>query len=265
MARWQLVEGWSAGSVIGRIMGGHAIRLWPVTGLIIATLLSAASAMAETALSLYTAEYKTKVAGLSVTLARTLTEENGRYHITQGGKKAFMVQLSEDSYFSVEEDQIVGEQFVYQLSGVSNRRREVLFDEEAGTIRSLRKKVWTEHPWSPNVLDRLSQQEQMRLKLLLAETPPERISLSIVDGPKIKLKHFDLIETAVIETPVGALSTVHYRLIHEEPDERNSDTWLAVDHDFLMVRTEHVEKGSETVIQLESATRAGRAVIGQAP
>ena len=56
------------------------MRLWPVTGLIIATLLTAltaASAMAESALSLYTAEYKTKVAGLSVTLTRTLTEDNG--------------------------------------------------------------------------------------------------------------------------------------------------------------------------------------------
>ena len=205
------------------------------------------------------------MAGLCVTLKRSLTEEDGRYHRTQGGKKGFIVKLSEDSHFLVKGDQIIGERFVYQLSGVSNRRREVLFDEEAGTIRSLRKKEWTEHPWSPEVLDRLSQQEQMRLKLLLAEAPPERISLSIVDGPKIKLKHFDLIETAVVETPVGALSTVHYRLIHEEPDERNSDTWLAVDHDFLMVRTEHVEKGSETVIQLESATLAGRAVRVQAP
>ena len=239
------------------------MRLWPVTGLIIATLLTTASAMAESALSLYTAEYKTKVAGLSVTLTRTLTEKAGRYHLSQGGKKAFVVKLSEDSHFSVEGDRIVGEQFVYQMSGISNRRREVLFNEEAGTIRSLRKKEWTEHPWSPDVLDRLSQQEQMRLKLLLAETPPARISLSIVDGPKIKLKHFDLIETAVLETPVGALNTVHYRLIHDEPDERSSDTWLAVDHDFLMVRTEHVEKGSETMIQLESAAVEGQAVSGR--
>ena len=241
------------------------MRLWPVTGLIIATLLTTASAMAESALSLYTAEYKTKVAGLSVTLTRTLTEKAGRYHLSQGGKKAFVVKLSEDSHFSVEGDRIVGEQFVYQMSGISNRRREVLFNEEAGTIRSLRKKEWTEHPWSPDVLDRLSQQEQMRLKLLLAETPPARISLSIVDGPKIKLKHFDLIETAVLETPVGALNTVHYRLIHDEPDERSSDTWLAVDHDFLMVRTEHVEKGSETMIQLESAAVEGQAVSGRKP
>ena len=238
---------------------------WPVTGLLIGALLIAESALADNALSLYTAEYKTTVAGLSVTLTRTLSKENGRYHLTQGGKKGFMFKLSEESRFSVEGDQIVGERFVYQLSGVSNRRREVLFDEEAGTIRSLRKKVWTEHPWSPDVLDRLSQQEQMRLKLLLTETPPERISLSIVDGPKIKLKHFDLIETSVLDTPVGALETLHYRLIHDEPDERSSDAWLSVDHDFLMVRTQHVEKGSETVIQLESAAVGGQAVIGQAP
>ena len=241
------------------------MKLWPVTGLLIGSLLTAESGLANNALSLYTAEYKTKVAGLSVTLTRTLAEENGRYHLTQGGRKGFMVKLSEDSHFSVEGNQIVGERFVYQLSGVSNRRREVLFDEEAGTIRSLRKKVWTEHPWSPDVLDRLSQQEQMRLKLLLAETPPERISLSIVDGPKIKLRHFDLIETSVLDTPVGALETLHYRLIHDEPDERSSDAWLSVDHDFLMVRTQHVEKGSETVIQLESAAVGGQAVIGQAP
>ena len=241
------------------------MKLWPVAGLLIGALLIAEPASADNALSLYTAEYKTKVAGLSVTLTRTLTEKDGRYHLSQGGKKAFMVKLSENSRFSVDGDQIVGEQFVYQMSGISNRRREVLFDEEAGTIRSLRKEEWTEHPWSPDVLDRLSQQEQMRLKLLLAEAPPARISLSIVDGPKIKLKHFDLVETAVLETPVGALNTVHYRLIHDEPDERSSDTWLAVDHDFLMVRTEHVEKGSETVIQLESATVGGRAVTGRAP
>ena len=74
-----------------------------------------------------------------------------------------------------------------------------------------------------------------------------------------------MIDPTVIETPVGGLNTVHYRLIHDEPDERSSDTWLAVDHDFLMVRTEHVEKGSKTVIQLHSATIEGQAVSGAVP
>jgi len=241
------------------------VRIFQITGVLIGALFTAGLATADNPLSLYTAEYATKVSGLGVTLTRTLSEEDGRYHLSQGGKKGFIIKLTEDSHFSVKGEQIVGERFIYQLSGVSNRRREVIFDEDAGTIRSLRKEEWTEHPWSPEVLDRLSQQEQMRLQLLLAESPPERIFLSIIDGPRIKLKQFDLIESTVIETPVGALATVHYRLLHEDPEERSSDTWLAVDHDFLMVRTEHVEHGSETVVQLESATVGGQLVMGLSP
>ena len=239
------------------------MRYWRATGALVVGLLLAQPTLAERALSLYEAEYKTKVSGLSVTLTRTLLEEAGRYHLRQAGK-TFLLKLSEESHFSLAGDQIVGEQFVYQLTGVSKRRREVLFDEEAGTIRSLRKQEWTEHPWSPEVLDRLSQQEQMRLQLLLADEPPERISLSIIDGPRIKLKHFDLVETATLDTPLGALKTVQYRLMHDEPDERSSDTWLAVDHDFLMVRTEHVERGAKTVLQLNSASLAGTPVSGMA-
>lgn len=212
-------------------------------------------------LSLYEATYTTKVMGIKVTLNRSLTRDEDRFHLSQAGK-TFLLKLNEDSHFSLNENQIVGEEFVYQLGGVSNRRREVLFDQQNRTIRSLKKEEWTEHPWSPDVLDRLSQQEQMRLKLLGSETPPERISLSIIDGPRIKLKRFDLVETGTLDTSVGTLNTVHYTLRHDDPSERSSDAWLATDHDFLMVRTEHVEDGSKTVIEIQSATVEGRPVKG---
>ena len=212
-------------------------------------------------LSLYEATYTTKVIGIKVTLNRNLTREGDRYHLSQAGK-TFLLKLNEDSHFSLNGNQIVGDEFVYQLGGVSNRRREVLFNQQNGTIRSLKKEEWTEHPWSPDVLDRLSQQEQMRLKLLGSETPPERISLSIIDGPRIKLKHFDLVETGTLDTSVGTLNTVHYTLRHDDPSERSSDAWLATDHDFLMVRTEHVEDGSKTVIEIQSATVEGSPVKG---
>ena len=212
-------------------------------------------------LSLYEAAYTTKVIGLSVTLNRSLTREGDRFHLSQAGK-TFLLSLNEDSHFTLKGEQIIGEEFVYQLGGVSKRRREVHFDPANNTIRSLKKKEWTEHPWSPDVLDRLSQQEQMRLKLLLAEIPPERISLSIIDGPRVKLKHFDLVETGSLETEVGTLNTVHYRLRHDDPSERSSDAWLATDHDFIMVRTEHIEDGSKTVIGLQSASIEGKPVTG---
>ena len=212
-------------------------------------------------LSFYEATYTTKVIGIKVTLNRNLTREGDRYHLSQAGK-TFLLKLNEDSHFSLNGNQIVGEEFVYQLGGVSKRRREVLFDQQNGTIRSMKKEDWTEHPWSPDVLDRLSQQEQMRLKLIASETPPERISLSIIDGPRIKLKHFDLVETGALDTSVGTLNTVHYTLRHDDPSERSSDAWLATDHDFLMVRTEHVEDGSKTVIEIQSASVEGTPVTG---
>ena len=212
-------------------------------------------------LSFYEATYTTKVIGIKVTLNRNLTRDGDRYHLSQAGK-TFLLKLNEDSHFSLNGNQIVGEEFVYQLGGVSKRRREVLFDQQNGTIRSMKKEEWTEHPWSPDVLDRLSQQEQMRLKLIASETPPERISLSIIDGPRIKLKHFDLVETGALDTSVGTLNTVHYTLRHDDPSERSSDAWLATDHDFLMVRTEHVEDGSKTVIEIQSASVEGTPVTG---
>ena len=76
------------------------------------------------------------------------------------------------------------------------------------------------------------------------------------------MKHFDLVETGTLDTSVGTLNTVHYTLRHEDPSERSSDAWLASDHDFLMVRTEHVEDGSKTVIEIQSATVEGSPVKG---
>jgi hypothetical protein len=223
--------------------------------LLSAPILSQAT-YAGTALPLYEAQYQTKVSGIRITLTRSLTEEQGHYHLQQSGK-AFLVKLKEESHFTVDGDQILGERFHYRLSGVTKRQREVHYDPSAGTIRSLRKKTWTEHPWSADVLDRLSQQEQMRLLLIRAEAPPEQMTLKVVDGPNIKLKRFELVEQATLDTLAGALRTVQYRLLHDEPEERSSDTWLAIDHSFLMVRTEHEERGSKTVVEISQATIDG--------
>jgi hypothetical protein len=216
----------------------------------------------ELALPTYVAEYQSEVSGMDVTLTRTLTEENGQYRLNQSGQKTFLVKISEDAEFSVENDRVVGDHFVYQLSGITKRRREVIFDKNAGVIRSLRKKKWTEHPWAEDVLDRLSLQEQWRLILLNADTPPELVPLSVVDGERIKPKEFELVETVPIDTPVGRLNTVHYRERRDDPEKRRSDTWLAVDHTFLMVRTEHVEDGSKTVIELVSGAVEGKPISG---
>ena len=237
-------------------MAWHAMRQILSTLLLLNALVLGQATHAGTALPLYEAQYRTKVSGIRITLTRSLTEEQGQYHLQQSGK-AFLVKLLEQSDFTVDGNQIIGDRFSYQLSGVTKRRREVHYDPDAGVIRSLRKKTWTEHPWSADVLDRLSQQEQMRLLLIRAGTPPESMALKVVDGPNIKLKRFELVEEATLDTLAGTLSTVHYRLLHDDPDERSTDTWLAIDHSFLMVRTEHEERGSTTVVEISEAVIDG--------
>ncbi|MDG2461570.1 MAG: DUF3108 domain-containing protein, partial [Luminiphilus sp.] len=116
--------------------------------------------------------------------------------------------------------------------------------------------------WADDVLDRLSLQEQFRLILLGADTPPNLVALSVVDGDRIKPKQFELVETVLIDTAVGQLNTVHYRELRDDPKKRRSDTWLAIDHTFLMVRTEHVEDGSTTVIELISGTVEDQPITG---
>jgi len=235
-------------------------RAWLI--LIMLTSLADGANGGDLALPTYRAEYKSEVSGMDVTLTRTLTEEDGRYQLNQSGQKTFLIKLSEDAKFSVEDDRVVGDHFVYQLSGITKRRREVIFDKKAGVIRSLRKKKWTDHPWADDVLDRLSLQEQWRLILLNADAPPELVALSVVDGERIKPKEFELVETVMIDTAVGPLNTVHYRERRDDPEKRRSDTWLAVDHTYLMVRTEHVEDGSTTVIELTSGAVEDRPIVG---
>jgi hypothetical protein len=242
-------------------MGGRQVTLRHSLALALLTQLSGFAA-ADPALPTYRAEYNTTVSGMHVTLTRTLTEQAGQYQLSQSGKKTFLIKLSENASFTVKDGRVVGDHFVYQLSGITKRRREVIFDESAGVIRSLRKKKWTDHPWAEDVLDRLSLQEQWRLILLRADTPPELVALSVVDGERIKPKEFELVETVMIDTAVGPLNTLHYRERRDDPEKRQSDTWLATDHTFLMVRTEHVEDGSKTVIELVSGVVGDQPIAG---
>jgi len=126
-------------------MGGRQVTLRNSLALVLLTQLSGLAA-ADPALPTYRAEYTTTVSGIDVTLTRTLTEQAGQYQLSQSGSKTFLVKLSEDASFTVKDGRVVGDHFVYQLSGITKRRREVIFDESAGVIRSLRKKKMDRSP-----------------------------------------------------------------------------------------------------------------------
>lgn len=234
-------------------------------------LLSAGLAHAAPTLTPYDARYTTKAMGLNMTLRRSLKATDGHYTLRNKGE-VLVASLEEIAHFTLDDGQIRGEDFTYKLRGLISRTREVKFDPEAGVIESLKKKRWTEHPWSPEVLDRLSQQEQLRLALMEAEQPPETLRFAVIDGPRISTRTLKLVGEEVLDTEAGKLNTVRYRKIDDregdddEGDEaRSSEIWLAKDHDYLMVLTRHFEKGTKVEIKLVNAAIDGELINPEGP
>ncbi len=231
--------------------GSITSRAWPeplrqpllfLLGLLLS---SAGAATEKTAVALkpYTATYKTTAHGMALDLDRALKlNADGSYTLTNGGK-ILVVGFHEVSVFSVEGAHIVPRSYVYQGTGLINRRREVHFTPGSDVVRSLYKDKWYELPYREGTLDRMSQIEQVRLRLLNNPSPHQDLTVRVADGRKIKDYLLVYVGEETLNTPIGPLETLHFRRDHDDP-ERKSDTWLAPSLDYLMVKTVHVEDGT---------------------
>lgn len=209
----------------------------------------------------YEAVYKTSTSGLSIRLRRSLSmESNGVCRLTSEGR-LLVAGISEVSVFSVAGAQVRPKSYIYQLSGPVSRRREVHFDEGSDVIRSLYKKEWYALPKTHDTLDRMSQQEQLRLLLLNDPTPRHDIRFRVADGRRVKEYRLHYRGDARVETPMGWVDTLRFARQHDNP-KRRSEVWIAPKWDYLIVRTLHVDDGKTTVADLVSAHIEGHAVSG---
>lgn len=207
-------------------------------------------------LSPYTAQYKTTARGMALKLTRNLKKSaDGSYTLTNGAK-IMVVGFHEVSVFSIDGTQVRPKSYVYQGTGLINRRREVHFTPGSEVIRSLYKEQWYELPYTEGTLDRMSQQEQLRLFLLNDPTPAEDIHIRVADGKRVKDHLLRFIGEEITETPMGSLKTLHFERIHNDPD-RKSDIWVAPELDYLMVKTVHIEDDKPVEVILTKADIKG--------
>ncbi len=209
----------------------------------------------------YTAEYDTSARGMHVTLKRELTTDgDGDYTLTNGGK-ILVVGFHEVSAFRVEGERIIPKSYVYQGTGLINRRREVHFTPGSDSIRSLYKGEWYELPNKPGTLDRLSQQEHLRLLMLTDPNPRDDLNITVADGRKVKDYKIVYLGEEVLQTDLGEVTTLHFERVHDDPD-RKSEIWVAPAWDYLMVKTVHVEDDDPVEVLLTAASIEGTPVSG---
>jgi hypothetical protein len=224
------------------------------------TLLPVAALAGEvTQLSPYTAQYQTTARGIKLDLNRQLKRSaDDTYTLTNGGK-ILVVGFHEVSVFRTEESRVVPKSYVYQGTGLINRRREVHFTPGSDTIRSLYKEQWYDLPYTDKTLDRMSQQEQLRLFLLNDPTPKEDINIRVADGKRVKDYRLVYVGEDTVDTPAGTVAALHFERIHDDPD-RKSDLWMAPAWDYLMVKTVHIEDGKPVEVLLTGGSIDGRPI-----
>ncbi len=237
-------------SIMPRALIRFTCLLLGLYGLIAAQVLAETSG--DKALKPYSAQYETTARGMTLKLNRKLKlGADGNYTLTNGGK-IMVAGFHEVSVFKVEGDKVLPKSYVYQGTGLINRRREVHFTPGSDKIRSLYKDQWYDLPYTEGTLDRMSQQEQLRLILVNDPTPKEDITIRVADRKRVKDYLLSYVGEEVIETPMGSLKTLHFERIHDDPD-RKSDTWVAPELDYLMVKTVHIEDGKPVEVTLLGA------------
>jgi hypothetical protein len=216
-------------------------------------------APAEVELRPYTAQYDTSALGMHLTLQRELkTNGEGSYTLTNGGK-ILVVGFHEVAVFRVEDGDLIPKSYVYQGTGLINRRREVHFTPGSDTIRSLYKGEWYELPNREGTLDRLSQQEHLRLLMLNDPNPRDDLEIRVADGRKVKDYKIVFMGEEMLDTALGQVRTLRFERLHDDPD-RKSEIWVAPDWDYLMVKTIHIEDDKPVEIILTSASIEGEPV-----
>ena len=206
---------------------------------------------AATSLRTFEALYTTSALGMTLDLKRSLIQGGDTYTVSSHGKN-MLISMNESADFRIVDGRIEGIRFDSRVKSLKTNERAVRFDQSGGVIDSMKRGDWTQHPWEPGVLDRFSQQQQLRLTLIGENEPPETLEFRVVDGPKVSDKRWKRLPDEVIETPLGQISTIKYRAVHTNPDKRASEIWLAPELDYLMVKTIHVERSSTVKVTIKS-------------
>lgn len=116
-----------------------------------------------------------------------------------------------------------------------NKIESAHFDRDAGRMTFDDGQVAAE--LSPEAQDLLS------FTFQFAYNPPQRKSLNLLltNGRKLGRYHYLVLDDEVLQTPIGAISTVHLHKLHE-PDEDGMEMWLAPDLFYAPVKMLRVEK-----------------------
>jgi hypothetical protein len=95
-------------------------------------------------------------------------------------------------------------------------------------------------------------QDPLSLAYTFAFVPPKGKEYDVVraDGRGLTPFRFAIVGNEKLATPAGEMQTLHIMKVRDGPEDKTTDIWFAVEHDFLPVRVLVVDKDGSRVDQV---------------
>lgn len=216
----------------------------------------------------FSAYYQASTNGMRGSAERHLIRQDNdhfRLNISLEAKMAAINigDLEQVSEFSIRDGIIVPHNYSYMVTGITTASEAVSFNWDADLALS----VDEEQRWvldlESGVLDQLSYQAALALKL--KQDSAKDFEFRLVDGDKIETHRYRVVAEEILQTPMGALNTTKLERVREQDNGRQTLIWLADDWDYLLARIEQSNpSGLRIELELENALVAGKQVTALA-
>lgn len=84
---------------------------------------------------------------------------------------------------------------------------------------------------------------------------PERFSVHVTDGRRLKEYHYRIVGTERIASALGELETIHIEKVRGPEDKRGFEFWVATEHNYLPVQVSFTDKKGRRFDSVVTAIR----------
>ncbi|MGD9660352.1 MAG: DUF3108 domain-containing protein [Porticoccaceae bacterium] len=197
----------------------------------------------------YEVSYSANYNGLAIDNKRVLSKTADGYLLTTTAKN-FLGTISEEESLSInDKGEIIPRQYNYKRSIFGIKRKEsTIFNRQKGIVTNTYKDRTVELGLEQSLLAPLSYQLQMRRDLLEGKSD---FQYRVVSRNAIKDYHYRVIDTEILDTPLGKLDTLIIERVRDS-NKRETYLWLAQSLDYLPVKLTHKEDGETHEMLIKS-------------
>jgi hypothetical protein len=210
--------------------------------LLLGSSISAQALSTPTELKPFRALYESRLdVGIELTLeaVRELRQQSDGQWVLTSTADAAIAGIEESSRFTLEQLQVVPQEYQYHHKVFGKRRDATLnFDWPNTRVTN----DVDNKPWQMDIpagtLDKLGYQMQIRLDLPSGKT---KLSYPVADGGSLKQYDFEVLGTESVDTPAGTFEAIKVQRDRGEDAKRETYIWFAPELDYMIVKLYQIE------------------------